>query len=878
MLLVAGPPAQDPGQERACLRDYEPFREVYLADRNESSAARQSLLTRVNALIRRYGTQRSRCAALLFDHKMLLLTLEERAAEAVSFADSVLALGPLPNSAELRVRMMQNQSFCQYLLGEDALSTRTLLEAAAEADGLPARVAVRLMIDVVSEAQAAGDLGAADRYTAVGERIARDSLAGDSTLYGTLGNLYVTRALYDLSQLDATRDTVERVELAEALLQRADDAIAMYDTGRRHITVDDRNPYVFVHALKAVALAGLGRDRESREMMQVTRTRLPEAIAPFVAPLVDDLEGVAYRLAGDWEASMATALRAIARAEAEGDQHTQAESWYQVGYAADQLGRDARAVDAYQRSIMWFEESRSETSLQNWNATAYAAAQKPYKALTRLLVRLERPAEAFGILEQSRVRHLLGVRTTLEAQAVLEPDAQARVDSLRERRAQLRIERQNVLTDLPETAAVDAEIVQINMALADLTGRPTDREVPSPDTIQRTLAPTGRVLIAPVLDEADGIAFVITADTLVAVRLPIGVAGLRAELDRLGGPWRANGAADPAIALAPLHRLYQALVAPVAAWLPEGAPLVVIPDDVLVGLPFEMLLEQPADAFDGAAYLVQSRPIGTELAATLLVDPGTPRTDEPRYDLVAFGRSDYGPRSSPLQKGDGPLADLPHVADEIRRVGAHARHGVTRLNRDATEARLEAIIGDARIVHLAAHAAPDPTYPLYSRVYLWGTDAGEDGALHMYELLDRPLRADLVVLSGCSTARGPAVAGEGLLGLQHAVRAAGARSSLATLWPVEDRAMVELMRTFYDGLAQGLRKDEALREAQLSYLATHGGLEASPFYWAALVLSGDVASVPLQPPAPPLWPIGAAVVAAISLGLAWQFATRRRRA
>lgn len=72
---------------------------------------------------------------------------------------------------------------------------------------------------------------------------------------------------------------------------------------------------------------------------------------------------------------------------------------------------------------------------------------------------------------------------------------------------------------------------------------------------------------------------------------------------------------------------------------------------------------------------------------------------------------------------------------------------------------------------------------------------------------------ELLVLSACETATGDNRAALGLAGI--AVRA-GARSTLATLWSVDDRAAT-LMNEFYKQLAdRNLTKAEALQRAQLS--------------------------------------------------------------
>ena len=64
-----------------------------------------------------------------------------------------------------------------------------------------------------------------------------------------------------------------------------------------------------------------------------------------------------------------------------------------------------------------------------------------------------------------------------------------------------------------------------------------------------------------------------------------------------------------------------------------------------------------------------------------------------------------------------------------------------------------------------------------------------------------------MVLSACETATGDERAALGLAGMS--VRA-GARSTLATFWSVNDRATAKLMSNFYRGLSEGnLPKAEA---------------------------------------------------------------------
>jgi CHAT domain-containing protein len=76
------------------------------------------------------------------------------------------------------------------------------------------------------------------------------------------------------------------------------------------------------------------------------------------------------------------------------------------------------------------------------------------------------------------------------------------------------------------------------------------------------------------------------------------------------------------------------------------------------------------------------------------------------------------------------------------------------------------------------------------------------------------------------------------VGLARAFLYAGARSVVASLWPVDDRATSLLMDDFYTGLEDGRSKARALADAQRALL--HDPAYGNPFYWAAFKLTGGV--------------------------------------
>ena len=130
---------------------------------------------------------------------------------------------------------------------------------------------------------------------------------------------------------------------------------------------------------------------------------------------------------------------------------------------------------------------------------------------------------------------------------------------------------------------------------------------------------------------------------------------------------------------------------------------------------------------------------------------------------------------------------------------------------------------------------------MYSHLVLAQNDKNpnEDGLLEAWELKDLDLKADMVILSACETARGKISNGEGVIGMSWAMFIAGTPTTVASQWKVESSSTTELMLEFHRQLLskQKISKAEALRRASLKLMKMPK--YKHPSYWAGFVLVGD---------------------------------------
>lgn len=576
----------------------------------------------------------------------------------------------------------------------------------------------------------------------------------------------------------------------------------------------------------------------------------------------------------------------------------------QLGLLHERQGHLVTAASQYEQAIAAVEAHRMGLRATEWAADAFGDWQEAYRGLVRVRLMQGRPRSALQTLERTRARYLADLRLEADLVHAMTPEQRVRYDSLTQELQTVRSDRAR--SDRPaRVAELRRHETRLMTARQQLLSLPPADPV-SIEAMQDTLATQQRVAVSYMLDNgnrsigrpAQSVAFVVTPDTVRAVPLGIRESDLH---DMLGaasplfsGSQDAGSIGGIQIDLRVMHDVYQAIFAPLAPHLPDGARLVTVPDGLLFRLPFALLVSaDPPGRYDypNARFLIEEHPLSMRLSLSSLA--AVPASRARTLDIAALGRSEFDTASSEVLVADaaptvrrrnasgsasGALPALPGVERELRRVTDLFRDGRLRLNQEATASALNDLIGGASILHLSSHALVNPDAPLQNAFVLApsteeGMDGSDDGLLYLHELQGQFASIPLVNLSGCETAYGALQNGEGMRSLQYAFRAVGAEATLSTVWPIDDNAAVTLNEAFYRHLRSGASKDVALQQAQLRYRSLHP--ERSPFFWAGLVLHGTPAPIRVASPVP--WIRYAGLLALLVLSGAGVYVWQRRR-
>lgn len=353
-----------------------------------------------------------------------------------------------------------------------------------------------------------------------------------------------------------------------------------------------------------------------------------------------------------------------------------------------------------------------------------------------------------------------------------------------------------------------------------------------PEVLQDSLLP-GQAFIQFVISDQRVFALIATSGDLTSALLPIEASALEVKVKLLQRLLFES--TDPEAWRPLAEELGRILWSPLleTGALDDAQKLIWVPMGPLHGLPLAVL--QLPDGRSLAETYVVSRTLSASAfvhnAQVVSAAEGVSNHPESSLTMAAFG----------VGQASGDLAALDFAEGEALQAATDF-DGVAWLADDALEATFKSRAPAARRLHVATHGLVEPRLPLHTRLRLQ-PGHGDDGELTVREILDLPLRAELVTLSACGTGRSPVASGTSdlevdRLGFVEAFLHAGADHVLATLTPVSDRSTAAFMEVFYRHLRHQ-PPAEALSSARRELLRSDAAADVTlrhPRVWGVFVL------------------------------------------
>lgn len=303
--------------------------------------------------------------------------------------------------------------------------------------------------------------------------------------------------------------------------------------------------------------------------------------------------------------------------------------------------------------------------------------------------------------------------------------------------------------------------------------------------------------------------------------------------------------------------LYKEILEPVVNGLPVNSKIIFSLSQELVTIPLEFLVTKYDDSvspynFSNSHFLINDYQISYTPSVKLYIN-------EKENDLKNNGKilivgnpsinnqaKGFSERRGIIEEGQGQqgnfiLLPLKYSEDEVNEINSLIRTDNILLRNDATETKFKLNAEYSKIIHLSAHSFLLDKQPV---IFLSNyADSYNDGLLESGEIVKMKLNSDLVVLSSCNSGLGEVDKSEGIIGMAKAFYEAGVKSVIVSLWPVNDKYTSKLMALFYENLANGMNKSEALRNAKITFIEKYS---PNPYYWSAFVLSGNTSNIDLE--------------------------------
>jgi CHAT domain-containing protein len=509
------------------------------------------------------------------------------------------------------------------------------------------------------------------------------------------------------------------------------------------------------------------------------------------------------------------------------------QAWYHLGRMYENQGQAQKAIESYRNSIGVIEKIRGELTIDEFKSIYFDSKRQVYDKLINLLLKDNKPVDAFQISEQARARAFYDILSNKKINfrgsasgdlIAMEQEKRIELQKLNK----LLQKGYNSSAESGGSRSVDVRqvrnaLVQVQEEYEDIVRKiklntPSYAEMIVPDPvrlgdIQSRLDPKTAVLEYWISDK-ELILWMITHSEILLKKTSISNASLGSLIEDARRYIQLNSAAEMKSVLTDLYRL---LVGPVESNLSSFSNIVIIPNQSLHFLPFQALMNKKGE------YLVQKFNLSYAPSASVYIVCND--------RLIKTGSKFMGMALSDVEVGNN--IGLPGTEDELKKILPLFPDNTSTFGLQSTETFAKANAGNYNILHFATHGSYNYRQPLYSFL-LFPPAETDDGKLNVYEVFELNMNARLVTLSACETGLGNISQGDEMTGLSRAFLFAGSSSVIVSLWSVADYPTALLMTNFYRYLRDHSMQ-EALTMAQRDVIKQF----PQPAYWAPFILIGN---------------------------------------
>ncbi len=280
---------------------------------------------------------------------------------------------------------------------------------------------------------------------------------------------------------------------------------------------------------------------------------------------------------------------------------------------------------------------------------------------------------------------------------------------------------------------------------------------------------------------------------------------------------------DPAGYATIANSLYKLVLAP---YISAGnSTLLIIPDGFISLIPFDALLTDSASSPNISAFpfLIKQQQTGYAFSCRTLIEQSNSVNTVNKNNIAVFA-----PVFANRERGLSPLSNSLGELDAIKQLYPKGKFFSAA---DATMKQFENNCSNTAIIHLATHAGAGNNIALPGIEFY-------DSTLYLNRIYTMPLKADLVVLSGCETGAGSINRTEGLMSLARGFSYAGTKNVIGSLWPTDDRVSATIFKNFYTALNSN-DFSTALYKAKLAVINNSSTASASPYFWSGYIYIGS---------------------------------------